>query len=203
MARKRRPGAVKCSPEWRERVAQGTRRALARRRVLPEHMRLLMRGIVAEPVRPLLRASVAEAAEFLDASGGDEAGPKVRAMCGIAATMSLLANVLLLGFVQKPDEETAVRIGSLLGSRARVLSALGLPAVRKELDLTAYLRDREAAGAAASGACEPISGEPMAQGDSVADRTAQGNGARLAVAEAQCSTGHESRKNTEAVASDG
>jgi hypothetical protein len=74
---KRKPGAVKGSPEWRARTGAGVRRANERRReaarVRPRDLQRLRRsGSVAPALRPLLDIAETEAVELMDSLGGPD-----------------------------------------------------------------------------------------------------------------------------------
>ncbi len=151
-------GTVYRSAEWRARISHGVRaaneRRRARERVSPTDLTALSRP--GAPVRPELRGLVdaagSELEELVGALGGREADtPQRLLLVHDCARLSVLIGALFVRWAQTQDEETATRLGTLIGARRAQLRELGLERHEKTLDLQSYLaaraREREVAQA--------------------------------------------------------
>ncbi len=83
--RKRKPGALIGSPEWRRRVSEGTKYGLAKRRqlslVLPTDLAYLRNsGTVAKALLPFFDAAQLEGTELMLAYEGEGGTPSHRPM---------------------------------------------------------------------------------------------------------------------------
>lgn len=150
MARKRKPGAKPGAPigseEWRRRVSEGTRWALAKRRqlaqVAPSELAELERtGSVSDSLRPYAAQAIEEADAFAHGLGGIDAISAQRlALIQDASRVGLVLRAVVARFLQgEGDPELASKVGSLASTRRSLLTALGLERLEKEVDLTDYL----------------------------------------------------------------
>ena len=159
MGRKRKPGAKPgapiCSPEWRRRVSEGTRWALARRRqlalVLPVDLQYLQSsGTVAKPLQPFFAAAELEGARLTLAYEGEAGTPSHRALS--APRKALLEDYLRAGLImrgelaryaQTQDPDAGSRAITAMGRRSAILEKLGLENAELEIpDLADYLAQR-------------------------------------------------------------
>jgi len=178
--RKRKPGAIYLTREWRERVGKGLRRYHALRRelarVMPSDLaRLRETGTLRPELLPLLGTAEVEAVELLDALGGpDRVSPQRRALIEDTARLGLVMRASLVRFMQSGDGDSGGRVNAAAAARRANLVALGLDRVMKDVpDLDAFLRERTA-----SSAGEPIETTPDAVPVSEPDRGSCANGER-------------------------
>lgn len=141
----------KHTPEARERIKYGTRRALAQRR---ERLRTRARDVsllrsgrvpVSQAVLPHLEAAEAELAGFLEALGGaDVVTAQRRAILEDVCRLGVALRSELARYAETRDPDCASRLSSLATARRAALSAVGLDEHRVELTLQDYLRQRDA-----------------------------------------------------------
>lgn len=157
MARKPKPGAPIGSPEWRRRVSQGTRWALAKRRqlalVLPVDLQYLQSsGTVAEPLRPFFDAAQLEGTQLTLAYEGEAGTPSHRALS--APRKALLEEYMRAGLImrgelaryaQTQDPDAGSRAITAMGRRTAILEKLGLENAEHEIDLSTYLAQKASA----------------------------------------------------------
>lgn len=169
MPRKRRPGtkpgAPIGSPEWRRRVSEGTRWALAKRRqlarVLPVDLQYLERsGTVTEALRPFFEAAELEGAQLTLAYEGEAGTPSHRPLS--APRRALLEDLLRAGLImrgelaryaQTQDPEAAGRAITAMGRRSAILEKLGLDVEHEIPDLSTYLEQKAREAAASRENC--------------------------------------------------
>jgi hypothetical protein len=168
MPRKRRPGAKPGapigSPEWRRRVSQGTRWALARRRqlarLLPIDLQYLQRsGTVTKALRPFFDAVELEGAQLTLAYEGEAGTSSHRALS--APRKALLEDYLRAGLImrgelarytQTQDPDAGSRAITAMGRRSAILEKLGLENAEHEVpSLNDYLRQKTAENRAGRG----------------------------------------------------
>jgi hypothetical protein len=136
--RRRGQGPAAGSPEWRERVALGTKRGLALRRerlkAKPRDLTRLQReGLVAEALRPLVDLAELELREWLEALGGvDEVSPQRRAVLEDAAGLGIAFRAELSRFLASNDPAALDRLTSIAGARRTSLVAAGLEVIRPD-----------------------------------------------------------------------
>lgn len=138
------------SPEWRRRVSEGTKRALALRRerkfLRPrDYDRYRREGLVVPQLAPLVEIAEQEAAEIITALGGpDDLTPQRRVIVEDLAAVGIALRAQLMLFLSGAEGEHASRIGTLASVRRASLTALGLERREREIDLQAYLTQRTA-----------------------------------------------------------
>jgi len=154
----------KHTPEARERIRYGTRRALAVKR---EQLRTRARDVamlrsgrvpVSEAVLPHLEAAEAELAGFLDALGGaDEVTPQRRAVLEDVARLGVALRSELARYAETRDPDCASRLSSLTTARRSGLAAVGLDRVTREVSLHEYIaaRAQEPAQGGSNGSSPP------------------------------------------------
>ncbi len=149
MARSRRPGAAYGSAAWRERIGAGLRAYHERRRVAERIMPadVLALGRPGASVRPEVRrflvAAEQELGELTAAVGGEHATPQRILLAQDCARLSTLIGALFTRWAQTQDEETATRLGTLIGARRAQLRELGLERFAKPVpDLATYLAEK-------------------------------------------------------------
>jgi len=160
-----RPGTEYRSPEWKRRVSEGLKHHYARKRqvaaVRPRDLARLERsGTVTLALRPLLSIAAEEAYELTEALGGSDAlSPQRRMVIEDLTAMGITLRATLALFLQNYDTELASKISALASARRVSLQTLGLDRVAKELDISAYIaqKDAEVRAEAAIGAkSEPV-----------------------------------------------
>ena len=152
MSRKRKPGAPKGSPEWRQRISDGQKRAHQRKaeakerereaaRVYPRDLALLRStGTVSGPLLPLFEVAELENLELLDAIGGDVASPQRKAILQDAVRVGMVLRAELARYLQGQDPDAGARVGSLATARRSSLVALGLDRLAQDVvDLQTYI----------------------------------------------------------------
>ncbi len=112
MPRKRKPGAIKGSPECNRRISEGKRRADRRKAEAKERARvaalvyprdlqhLRSTGAVSPALMPLFEVAEAENQELLDAIGGDSASPQRRAILGDVVRVGMVLRAELARYLQ-------------------------------------------------------------------------------------------------------
>jgi hypothetical protein len=147
-------GTKRGSDAWRQRVAEGTRRAIARRReaalIRPRDLdRLRSSGLVTEGLRPLLKIAEQEASELFAALGGvGRVSEQKRILIEDLCAVGVALRGTLAAYLRTSDSELASRIATLAGARRSSLAALGLERLEREvMDLQTYLCTKAAEAA--------------------------------------------------------
>jgi hypothetical protein len=139
-------------------LAERRERARISQLVLRKLPRTLRAGTYPVAIRPFVNDMEREAHALLQHLGGEGNASEVQlALVRDAAIAGATLAVAFARLVQRggEDDEAMAKIAGLVGTRTRILQALGLQRIAKELDLSAYLRERETAR-------EPADGQPDA-----------------------------------------
>lgn len=152
-----KPGAKVGSPEWRRRVSEGTRWALAKRRQLAQVSPLDLQhlessGTVTEALRPFFEANRIEGARLVIAYEGPADSPNHRplsvprkAMLDEYQRAGLIVMGELARYAQTQDTDAGSRAITAMGRRISILEKLGLENAEHEVpDLNTYLAQRAA-----------------------------------------------------------
>ena len=146
MRRKRTPAELAAdkrrSETLKRRKARDRERTKVSRRALRSLPKTIRTGTYPTWARPLVDDMDHEVEALVQALGGPESVSEQR--------LSLLADAALAGvvlraefarYIQSREPDAATRVGTLASVRARILSAVGLDRVEREVqDLDAYLR---------------------------------------------------------------
>ena len=152
--RRRKPGAVAYSQEWRERVSLGVRRANERQRALFLHAPSDLRAMrdPLNPVgerRPCVLDALQELHDLIDHLGGEQRATVVEmALARSAARLLIPEQALAIQFAQTGDAELASRLATVIGQRRALLLSLGVERRAHDVgSLESFWALREAAGA--------------------------------------------------------
>jgi len=167
MARQKRPGARVGSPEWRERLSRGHRRANEQRRergvgVMPDDIKRFRRkGAIAPSLRALCEQSSRELEAWLHDLGGEaELSAMERSVLENAARVDVIVRAEMARFLaaepgSKTGLEAAAAVRASVATQVKLLESLGLGRRARPVDVTDVVRAIEARANGANGSERP------------------------------------------------